>query len=190
MNILALDLGTTAGWAMWRSGRVYSGSHVFSPSRHEGGGMRFLRFTRFLEEFRGQSSDPLSGCYEPLSCCYEEVAAHRGTHAAHIYGGFHACLTSWAEAEAIPYLGVPVGTIKRYATGKGNASKNDMLAAIRARGYAPGCDNEADALSLLLWAMDPHAGNVAGLTAAEFLATILNPTRRHPHAKRPATTDL
>jgi hypothetical protein len=183
MNILALDLGTTAGWAMWRSGRVYSGSHFFSASRHEGGGMRFLRFTRFLEEFRAQSSDA-------LSCCYEEVAAHRGTHAAHIYGGFHACLTSWAENGAIPYLGVPVGTIKRYATGKGNASKTDMLAAIRARGYAPCCDNEADALSLLLWAMDPHAGNIAGLSSADFLATILNPTRRHPNAKRPATTDF
>ena len=44
---------------------------------------------------------------------------------------------------------------KRYATGRGNADKAKMVAAIEARGFAPADDNEADAIALLLWATDP-----------------------------------
>jgi Holliday junction resolvasome RuvABC endonuclease subunit len=44
-------------------------------------------------------------------------------------------------------MGVPVGTVKKTATGRGNASKEDMMAAARARwpGWEPVDDNEADA---------------------------------------------
>ena len=83
---------------------------------------------------------------------------HAGTAAAHVYGGFLAHLTAWCEAAAIPYQGVPVGTIKRFATGKGNAGKEAVIAAMRARGFAPADDNEADALALLLWAIDAQGG--------------------------------
>lgn len=47
-----------------------------------------------------------------------------------------------------------MGTIKKYATGKGNASKDQMIAAIQARDHTPADDNEADALALLHWAID------------------------------------
>ena len=91
---------------------------------------------------------------------FEEVRRHAGTDAAHVYGGFLATLTSWCEERVIPYEGVPVGTIKRHVTGKslprtcsgGNASKREVIAAVRARGFDPVDDNEADALAILLWA--------------------------------------
>jgi hypothetical protein len=89
---------------------------------------------------------------------FEEVRAHAGTDAAHLYGGFLAHLSAWCEERTIAYQGVPVGTIKRYATGKGNADKAAMIAAMRARGFAPADDNEADALALLLWATDAEGG--------------------------------
>jgi Holliday junction resolvasome RuvABC endonuclease subunit len=69
-----------------------------------------------------------------------------------------ATLTAWAELHGIPCEGVPVGTIKRHATGKGNASKEAMIAAARARGFNPADDNEADAIALLLWAVETNAG--------------------------------
>jgi hypothetical protein len=59
---------------------------------------------------------------------------------------------------AVPYQGVPVGTIKRFATGRGNANKTAMIAAMQARGFHPGDDNEADALALLLWAIEGQGG--------------------------------
>ena len=76
------------------------------------------------------------------------------TDAAHAYGGFLATLTAWCEHHQIPYQGVPVGTIKKHATGKGNASKDEMVASIRSRGHQPADDNEADALALLHWAIE------------------------------------
>ena len=146
-TILALDLGTTTGWALRGSdGHITSGSESFRPQRFEGGGMRFLRFRRWLTEIK-QSCDRIDCLH------FEEVRRHVSTDAAHVYGGFLATLTAWCEHHQIPYQGVPVGTIKKHATGKGNANKDAMLAAVRGWGYAPVDDNEADALALLHWAI-------------------------------------
>ena len=146
-TILALDLGTTSGWALRdRTGRITSGSQSFKPQRFEGGGMRYLRFGRWISEIQTSVSE-LQFLY------FEEVRRHVSTDAAHAYGGFLATLTAWCEHHGIPYQGVPVGTIKKHATGKGNANKDAMLAAVRGWGYAPVDDNEADALALLHWAI-------------------------------------
>ena len=146
-SILALDLGTSTGWALRTGGdAIVSGTEHFKPSRFEGGGMRFLRFKRWLTEIK-QSADGLDAVY------FEEVRRHLGVDAAHAYGGFMAHLTAWCEHHQIPYQGIPVGTIKKHATGKGNASKDDMIAAARAHGHSPADDNEADALALLHWAI-------------------------------------
>jgi hypothetical protein len=59
--------------------------------------------------------------------------------------GFFARLTAWREHHGIPYRGVPVGTIKKHATGRGKADKAAMLAAMRVKGYPVTDDNEADA---------------------------------------------
>jgi Holliday junction resolvasome RuvABC endonuclease subunit len=53
---------------------------------------------------------------------------------------------------------VPVGTIKRFATGKGNAGKEAVVAAVRSRGFARADENEADAIALLLWAIETDGG--------------------------------
>jgi hypothetical protein len=150
--ILALDLGTTTGWAI-RSydGLITSGTVSFKPGRYDGGGMRYLRFTNWLTEI-----DRLSG---PISAIwFEEVRRHLGTDAAHVYGGLMASLTSWGELRGLPYEGVPVGTIKRHSTGHGNANKQTMIAAARARGYSPADDNEADAIAILHWALETQGG--------------------------------
>lgn len=137
---LALDLGTNTGWALRRDGTTISGTASFKVGRYEGGGMRYLRFQRWLDELAHDGVD---------SIWFEEVRRHAGTDAAHVYGGLLATLTAWCEHHGIPYSGVPVGTIKKHATGKGNANKDAMIAAAVARGFTPVDDNEADALALL-----------------------------------------
>jgi Holliday junction resolvasome RuvABC endonuclease subunit len=127
-------------------GMILSGVQSFKPGRYDGGGMRYLRFSRWLDELRDAS--PVALIH------FEEVRRHAGTDAAHVYGGLMATLTSWAELRGIPYAGVPVGTIKRHATGKGNANKDAMIAAAVARGFSPKDDNEADAIAILHWAID------------------------------------
>ena len=150
--ILALDLGTKTGWAMQSLSRV-SGTVDFKNSRFEGGGMRYLKFNRWLDDMLH-----LAGSIDAIY--FEEVRRHLGVDAAHAYGGFLAHLTAWCEQHAIPYQGVPVGTIKRHATGKGNANKAMVMAVMRQRGFNPADDNEADAQALLLWALDSrnHGG--------------------------------
>ena len=147
-TILALDLGSTTGWAIRNSRcRILHGTAEFRPTRFEGGGMRYLRFKRWLTEIK-QSCDGIDAVY------FEEVRRHAGVDAAHAYGGFMAHLTAWCEHHQIPYQGVPVGTIKKHATGKGNANKDQMISAARLRGPAPADDNEADAIALLHWAVE------------------------------------
>lgn len=162
MTVLALDLGTKTGWALNSSesvplfkpkcmeGRyfkcapsVVSGTMDFSNKRFEGGGMRYLRFNKWLDE--------MADTIHIDEIYFEEVRRHLGTDAAHAYGGFLGILTSWCERNCVPYKGVPVQTIKKYITGKGNASKQMVIEALHNRGYKVIDHNEADALALLLY---------------------------------------
>ncbi|WP_273719168.1 MULTISPECIES: crossover junction endodeoxyribonuclease RuvC [Bartonella] len=142
-TILCLDLGTKTGWAIrGADGHITSDTEHFQSRRFEGGGMRYLRFKKWLTELK-RSVDEIDAVY------FEEVRRHVGTDASHIYGGFLATLTAWCEHHQIPYEGIPVGTIKKATTGKGNASKVEMIKAMYAKGHAPEDDNEADALAIL-----------------------------------------
>jgi Holliday junction resolvasome RuvABC endonuclease subunit len=137
MTILALDLGTHCGWCR-TDGIVYdSGVWNLTGGRYEGGGMRFLRFRQMLDSLG----------WDAQLVVYEEVRRHMGVDAAHVYGGFQAVLTEECERRGIPYEAIPVATIKKTATGKGNAKKDAMVEA--ARLFWPTSnitdDNEADA---------------------------------------------
>ena len=152
--ILALDLGQRTGWAVRnRDGAIASGVHAFRPGRFEGGGMIWLRFRAWLQEI-----DETSGGVGVV--VFDEVRRHAETAASHAYGGCLAHLTAWAEANRIPYQGVPVGTIKRHIAGKGNADKQAVIEAVRKLGFCPIDDNEADALALLNWAIVHGVGAV------------------------------
>jgi hypothetical protein len=54
------------------------------------------------------------------------------------------------EQNTILYEGVTAG--------KGNADKAAVIAAVRARGFSPADDDEADALAILLWAIETPGG--------------------------------
>ncbi len=164
--ILALDLGTTTGWALRSAnGPVAHGFVSFKYQRFEGGGMRYLRFGRWLADMlslSGPQSDSQTNLTGIGAVYFEEVRRHLGVDAAHVYGGLLATLTAWCEHHQIPYQGVPVGTIKRHATGKGNAGKAEVIAAMKALGHPVTDDNEADALALLHWALAQGADPALG----------------------------
>lgn len=153
-RILALDLGTKCGWALGGEfgRRVASGTWILAPERQrrfEGGGMRWLRLRQFLDETM------FSDATAPQQVVFEEVRRHMGVDAAHAYGAALGIVTSWCEGLVLPYRAVPVGTIKKFATGKGNALKLAMIAAAKIRwGVDAVDDNEADAVALLYLAME------------------------------------
>lgn len=144
MNFLALDLGTTTGWAVGCSSskqHCQSGTKNFKPTRYQSHGQRYVEFKKFLTKIHEKYN--LSYCY------YEEVRKHIGTDAAHIYGGYVATLQAWSIENNIEYAGTPVGTIKKHITGKGNAGKEEVISAVKQKlNIFPKDDNEADAIAL------------------------------------------
>ena len=144
-NYLAIDLGTTMGWAVKKGDtqKIYSGTVSFKEkTRLCGAGLRFYEFRNWL--------DLVISRLDGLECVYSEaVVAHSATQAAQIYGGFAATLQVWCADNEVPLKGFPVGTIKKNFTGRGNANKKDMMAEAVRRGYNPSTDNAADAIAIL-----------------------------------------
>lgn len=145
MNILAIDIGTQTGWARSsRDGTVTSGSDNFAPRRMEAAGQRWLKFRAFLNEQRQQAGE--------IHAVYYEDVKHHGPGqviAAHIYGGFLACLEMWCAANNVPLRPVGVKSVKKHWAGNGNADKLAMCETARAKGFRPKDNNEADALAIL-----------------------------------------
>lgn len=77
------------------------------------------------------------------------MKAHKGALAAHLYGGFLFTMGAICEEMNVEYQGIGVRTIKRSATGNGNAKKYEMIDAAERMGFKPVDDNEADAIAIL-----------------------------------------
>lgn len=146
MNILSIDLGAKTGWAIEHCGEIISGVVDLRDKETKRCGWKFLNFRKVLNELNKE--------YGIGIVVFELVRRHLGTDAAHCYGAFWGMLTAWCEEHNIPYEGTPVQTIKKFATGKGNATKQMVIDSIRAMGYSPADDNEADAIALLLFTVN------------------------------------
>ena len=148
MKVLALDPADMCGWAIYDNGIIKSGVWELSPSKlksFEGGGIRFSRLKDKLNSVLGE------GNIERIS--YEAVRRHKGTAAAHVYGGYRATIMSWCEEQQpkIPYGVYSVQQIKKCATGKGNSSKDAVKEAAEERfNKNIERDDESDALWILV----------------------------------------
>lgn len=139
-KILTLDLGTHTGFAISISNIVVaSGTKALKKSD---------KLASRIREFSYWLGSTLKK-YEIDTVIYEDVKAHKGVLAAHLYGGFLFTMASVCEEMKIDYVGIGVTTIKKSATGKGNANKHEMIAAVKRLGFDPVDDNEADAVSIL-----------------------------------------
>ena len=156
-TLLAIDLGSTTGWAMWKNGEVSSGTidlRKRRSKRFDGPGMKFVRFTRWLKSMP-----------RPDVVAFEEIRRHLGVDAAHAYGGYLSHLTAHCDDQdpQIPYEGIGVGTIKKRATGNGAAAKPMMVDACCGKlGIIPADDNEADACWLLVLMVEAEGVNWPG----------------------------
>jgi len=145
MNVLALDLGTRTGWALVDKGVTESGVQVFDVKRGESPGMRYLRFNRWLDEIAGDG-------HRPEVIVYEQ-AHHRGGAATEIAAGFATRVQEFCARHGIEHASVHSATLKKFATGSGRASKEDMLERAQQK-FKPDIihDDEADALWILEYA--------------------------------------
>lgn len=127
MTTLAIDPGTVMGWAAfeddWPHERVGSGVVRLSTGAKAHPGERYSRLLDFLHRFDGFTISRVA---------YERVYFHASGDAAHVYGGICAIVFSWAHRYGIPVIEANVTAVKVHATGKGGASKIDMVEAANA----------------------------------------------------------
>lgn len=166
MNILGVDPGLNCGWCViLKDGTVQSGVWRLAPQKSrkmDSPGMRWLRLLAYLREL-DKTVREITGAGIGL-LAYEEVRRHKGTDAAHCYGGIVAHLQSWADGAGVTSYGIPVGQIKTFATGKGNAAKGQMIEAAREKwpGLRIEDDNEADARWIATLAASEYGGTDCG----------------------------
>jgi crossover junction endodeoxyribonuclease RuvC len=138
MKIIAFDLGSTIGWAANYSGYLQTGHHTFTGTRVQ----RFAAIQGWLAELNWRS----------VKVVVYETPLVRGQDATRILWGIAALLEAAATRAGLPILDVAVPTIKKFAAGKGFASKLEMLAAAQKFGYTGSDEHEADATCLLNYA--------------------------------------
>lgn len=134
--ILALDPAAKCGWAL---GPELSGVWYLAEPDPRPYGKRFHELWLNLANLNDRY------CIERI--VYEKVVRHRGTIAAHHYGGYKAIIESFAFLQDIPTDQYAVQAIKYFATRDRKASKAQMVEAARKKFDIPIIDdNHADAL--------------------------------------------
>ena len=63
-------------------------------------------------------------------------------------------LASVCYQQNIPCVSFSVQAIKKFMTGKGNANKDEIITAVKHKGFNPDTDDEADAIAIMLLAIE------------------------------------
>jgi Holliday junction resolvasome RuvABC endonuclease subunit len=123
-RIIGIDPGAKAcGWAVWIDGKVVRcGVLGLAAKKDEDEADRWHKFGRHLDALLAGGCDLLA---------YELVVKHFAAGAAQVYGGFKALILERARRADVDPLGINLMTVKKRATGHGDADKTRMLEAAR-----------------------------------------------------------
>ncbi len=145
MTLLALDLGTSCGFAIYEDGKFASGTKKLRVDK-KAFGSRFLDFRNWLLQ--------IIALYDVQEIYFERFYGHIGTEAAHVYGGLMYTLATVCLELNLKRVGFSVQMIKKFMTGKGNATKEEMISASKSRVFNPKTHDEADAVAIMLLALN------------------------------------
>ena len=142
MKIIGLDPALRfTGVAIYDEGDVDTYT-LRTPSDLRGGAR--------LDWIANQLADTFDGAALVATEGYAFNARGRGAHLGELGGVIKRLLFKLK----VPLFAVPPASVKKFATGKGNASKEAVLvAAVTSLGYMGNSDHEADALWILTFAM-------------------------------------
>lgn len=163
MRTLALDLGTNTGYAYNdpHAGLVCGTWKLASPKEVKQWGAE--RLTRRCDPRIDRLFDLVSnlqGRFLFDVIIFEDVQFASSTYQVQLWASLRAAVWLVGVPGKLPYFeAVPVGTLKRFATGSGSADKAAMLAAARRKklldcpsDFDDVDDNAIDALHLYDWA--------------------------------------
>lgn len=150
MNVLALDLGTNTGYAYNQGDEFFCGTwKLATPKEIKEWGK--VRLTRRCDPRVERLAELIKNLPYPDLIVFEDVLFSSTTYACQLWASLRAAV--WLSgAPRIDCL--PVQTLKIFATGRGNAKKQDMAkAALLAGKELPKLDdNGIDAYHLWRWA--------------------------------------
>lgn len=157
MNALALDLGTTWGWAILRDGKVVASGTEQLPSSALPMGERWVAFDAWLAETMNINR---------VDAVLYEVPFGKFVNVLKVQFGQATIVELQCESLGHDYMGIRPAEIKTFATGKGNAKKVDMLRAYLNRYEEFGLpapppdisEHEVDAVWLALYAATELSG--------------------------------
>ena len=142
MKVIALDLGSNMALAHNLRGHPSATSIAFRGDRET----RAAATQIWLE-------DRLKVLIAADAVVYERPFA-RGRDATRCLWGLAGIVEAAATRAGLPVLDVDVSTLKKFATGKAGASKEQMIEAAQLMGYTGDNEHEADAWCLLQYSMD------------------------------------
>ena len=146
IRVLALDCATLCGYAVSES--PFSGVMDLKPSKTQRPGTRYQKLRSLLKRALMHHPDIALVVYE------EPIPHHKGIGAAEMAWGYVAVIKLWCADNNMPVRGVYIASWKKFVTGKGNATKDDVIYAVRKLGFNPIDDNHADALGIMAYATE------------------------------------
>jgi hypothetical protein len=142
MKIAAFDLGSTGAMAFNEVGRRATRDWIGHIELKGSRGRRFALWRSWLLTHAPADADTF--IYErPFS---------RGQDATRCGWGYAAVIEEIADIKGAALLDVTPAEIKKWATGSGKASKEEMIASAQIMGYGGDNEHEADAYLLLRFA--------------------------------------
>lgn len=141
MKIIAFDLGKNFAWAHNLEKKLVA-AHWVLPGEtraHRLGALDRDLTNLFLN---------LDG----LDIVIYETPFARGRDATRTLWGIAGLIEACASNAGLPVVDAAVPTIKKFATGSGKASKEEMIAAAKKMGYKGKNEHEADSVCLLRYA--------------------------------------
>lgn len=128
MRILALDLGSKTGWALFDNGAETSGTWTLATDKQLKA-QKAAGKNRSCDIRARQLKDHLESFFPvPDYVYFEDVMFASTSMQAHLWGGFRA-IVSLMEPPSI-IRAIPVGTLKKFATGHGGATKEMMASSL------------------------------------------------------------
>lgn len=152
MDCLSLDIGTNTGWAYNQGGSFFAGSWKLATAKE---------VTTWNKVRLNRRRDPrierlckhvgALGIFDVI--VFEDVQFASTTYQCQLWAGLRS--SAWICGLAQHFEAVPVGTLKKFATGHGSADKAAMSRALKSQHpklwKAEYSDDAIDAIWLHLW---------------------------------------
>lgn len=150
---------------------IIGGQWDLSINNFETNSIRYVRLLSFLDTLSPDlvlfEEVKFTGTANPPGMVNTNLQAlvARAVTGAQVVQGLSAILGLWGEQHNVPCEAVPIGTLKKYGAGVGNANKEKMIAACNSRFgteldaatyQQTGADNIADSMFLCAMAVEQY----------------------------------